>query len=537
MYDCRMQGIASLKDGRIRASFPYDRHLVEQIKSMPGSRFHEEKLGKYWTLPLTAQGTEKLAQLGFRISGRLASVALASTDSPLLIPGLQKSLFPFQEQGVRFIEQRDGLALIADEQGLGKTMTALAYLQKHPELRPAVIVCPASLKLNWEKEAQAWMETPKVEVLHGRRPYKTAGEILVINYDILYDWVDSLIAAKTKVVIADEAHLCRSTSAWRTKALRKLVRAIRPRRFVALTGTPVVNRPMEYYSTLNLLSPSLFESKWSFAQRYCGAQYNGFGWQFNGASNTVELHSLLTKGGPMLRRLKSQVLPELPPKIRAAVPMEVSKAGYAEYCLARDQFKTWLKSKGGPDAVARASGAEALVKIGVLKQLAAKAKLESCISWIQDFLDSGNKLIVFAVHREILSGLEAKFPGVCVRVDGSTPQNLRQKAVEKFQTDKNTTLFLGNIQAAGVGLTLTASSAVAFIELPWTPGELLQAEDRAHRIGQEDCVNIYYLLAKDTIDQMLARMLDLKQGVVDSVTDGGSVSPIRLAAILKEVAT
>lgn len=164
--------------------------------------------------------------------------------------------------------------------------------------------------------------------------------------------------------------------------------------------------------------------------------------------------------------------------------------------------------------------AEALVKLEALKQVAAEEKLNAVISWIQDFLDTGEKLVLFATHRHIINRLLAAFPTSSIAITGETPQEQRQDAVDAFQTDDTVRLFVGNINAAGVGITLTAASNVAFVELPWRPGDLDQAEDRCHRIGQTDSVTAWYLLAADTIDEQVARMLDDKRRVVDATTDG-----------------
>lgn len=538
----KRKNFASLFEDRVRLHFSYsvpNLPLIGQIKAIPGARFNREK--KFWTIPITKFGILKAKELGFVPTGRVEGwlkehdVAL---DNDIVISGLKKTLFPFQHKGVQFLESQKGRALLADEQGLGKTITALAYLQLHPELRPAVIVVPASLKLNWKQEAEAILTEPNVEVLYGRHSYSTTGDILILNYDILVDWASYLSSIDVKILIVDEAHFCKSPTVQRTRGLLKLARTLTDKKIIALTGTPIISRPIEFFTILNLIAPEIFTSRWEYAKRYCALRHTSFGWDFNGASNTSELHQLLTLNGIMLRRTKAQVLPELPNKIRSYVPIELEKKELENYIKARDDFLNWLREKGGPEKVVRASGAVALVKIEYLKQLAARAKLKQSIAWIKDQVEDGSKLIVFVTHREIMDTLEKEFSKICVRIDGSTPQDKRQPIVHEFQTNEKKKIFLGNIKAAGVGLTLTASSRVAFLELPWTPSDLVQAEDRAHRIGQKDSVNIYYLLAEKTIDLLIARLLDEKRKIVDAITEGRKTeNSALLLTILKSVTT
>src|SRR5690606_21428626 len=189
----------------------------------------------------------------------------------------------------------------------------------------------------------------------------------------------------------------------------------------------------------------------------------------------------------------------------------------------------------GQVAADRASNAEIIVQIEQLKQAAVRGKLEACIDWIEDFIEAGEKLVVFATHKFVIDRLMEKFNGNAVKIDGSTPMGDRNIAVERFQNDPTTQLFFGNIKAAGVGLTLTAASNVAFIEFPWTPGELQQAQDRCHRIGQKFTVNIRYLMVPGTIEEDIAKLLDKKTKVLDAVLDGKETDKESLLSELMSV--
>jgi len=399
----------------------------------------------------------------------------------------------------------NGRALIADSMGLGKTVQALLYLKLHPELRPAVIVCPASLKLNWEKEIWNWLQVPAL-VLSGN--YKKLGfnhleNIIVINYDILDSWTDFLVSLNPSCLIIDEAHAIKNQKAKRSKAVKKLAKKVD--HVIGLTGTPIINRPIEFFAILNLLNKNEWPSFWGYAHKYCGAKHNGFGWDFNGSSNTEKLNEALKR--TMIRRLKSEVLPELPAKIRTVIPLEIdNRIEYDQAVLALDESD---------------SPAIQLTRIEALKQLVVEGKIKACINWISDFLESGEKLVVFCTHKKVINRLMDEFGHMGVKVDGSVKTTDRHESVRLFQEDPQCKIFIGNIKAAGVGLTLTAASSTAFIEIGWTPGEMDQCEDRVHRIGQEaDSVNAYYLLGQNTIDMEIAELLDEKRKVLDAVLDG-----------------
>jgi SWI/SNF-related matrix-associated actin-dependent regulator 1 of chromatin subfamily A len=508
------------EDNKIKIEFPFDMDLLGKVKTLPDRRFNAE--GKYWICPLTSDNISKLQEWGFQLDDFLqkfydrSSVKVTVNDvSEIQIPGLKGKLFPFQSKGVSFIEAKDGRALIADSMGLGKTVQALAWLQLHPEKRPAIVVVPASLKLNWQKEAETWMPEPNVEILSGTKPWKTTGDILIINYDVLPTWVESFQTIKPQVLIMDECHYIKNNAAKRTKAIKTLAKKIP--HVIGLSGTPIMNRPVEIDNAVRLINPTILPSFWSCAHKFYGAKNNGYGWDFSGATNTQEFHKLLTES-IMIRRKKMDVLTDLPDKIYSFLPIELDNP--AEYNAAENDFLQFIKDTKGQIAVIKASNAETLTKIETLKQLAVQGKLKQAIEWIKEFLESDQKLVIFAVHKFVIDSLMLAFPDISVKIDGSVENSKRQDAVDQFQNNPKIRLFIGNIQAAGVGITLTASSNVAFLELPWTPGALVQAADRCHRIGQKNNVVIHYLLAVGTIEEKIALMLDHKLKVLDKVLDG-----------------
>lgn len=518
---------ATLEKGQIKIMFPFDYDTLATVKSIPGRRFQGDKYPKHWTAPLSKEAVKILKDAKFEIDPEITKSLEDNTPKEIKtieIPTFKRTLFPYQKDGVAFIESRNGRALLGDEMGLGKTIQALAWLELHPEKRPAIIVCPAHLKINWAREAEAGLSKPDVEILQGKTPYQVKKDIVIINYDILSSWVEELQKSNPQVLIFDEGHYIKSNKAQRTKAVKKLAKKIP--HVIALSGTPIVNRPIESWNILQVINKTVFPNYMEFARTYCDAKHNGFGWDFSGASNKEKLHQILTDT-VMIRRKKADVLPELPDKLFSFIPMEMDNE--KEYFKAEMNFIRFLKDTKGEEAAQKAGQAEHLVKIEALKQLAVKGKMKQAIQWIRDFLETnGNKLVVFAVHKVVVDALMDEFKDIAVKVDGSLSGTQRDESVQAFQENPNAKLFVGNIQAAGTGLTLTAASAVAFLELPWTPGELAQASDRCHRIGQKDTVNVYYLLADNTIEMEIAQLLDEKKAVLNAVLDGKEVEETQL---------
>ena len=500
--------------------FEYHTELIRKIKYNLQSAIWNPK-EKYWSCPNMPTNVEALKELGFPLPEELTK------EKPMVdvdeIEGMKLELMPFQKEGVQKIDFWDGRAVLVDEMGLGKTIQALAWLQLHPEVRPAVIVPPAFLKINWEREAKKWMDNPNVQVLSSRpdRRTKPHGDIIIVNYDVLSDskkigWASHLKdKLDIKAVIIDEAHYCKNPKSKRTIAVQALTKGVP--HVLALSGTPITSKPVEFFPILNMIHPGLFPNFFRYAYKFCDATRGRFGWDFSGTSNTEELHKLLTDN-LMIRRKKEDVLKDLPPKRRVIVPLEIDNE--KEYREVREDFIGWVRQKKGDEAAMRSSRAEQLAQIEALKQVAVKSKMKGVLEWVRSFLDSGEKLGIFAVHKKVLNELMKEFGDVAVKIDGSTSQIDRQKAVDAFQTNENVRLFVGNIQAAGVGLTLTAASNVAFIEYDWLPANMVQAEDRFHRIGQYEAVTCWYLTAVNTIDERLVNIIEYKARVLDRVLDG-----------------
>lgn len=426
----------------------------------------------------------------------------------------------YQRQAAARIEMLGGRALLADEPGLGKTLEALLWRRRTPEASPTVVVCPAGLKFHWEREASLHMGV-RAEVLEGRKAWQaslTRPELIVINYDILGPWMEYLNSVRPKLIILDEAHYASNRQAQRTKFAKELCRGVPY--VLALTGTPLTNRPAELYPILNILRPDLFPAFYPFAERYCNPTLKPWGWDYSGAVRLDELHQFLTDN-VMIRRLKKDVLHELPAKQRFVIPMPMSKP--EEYLKATRDFFGWL-SQAAPGKVRGAMRSEALVKVGYLKRLAAQLKMTAVYEWVDNFLAvSDEKLLVFGVHKAILHGLKDRYPSSVI-IDGEVTGRARQHAVDSFNNLSSCRLCFANIVAGGVGWSCKARQT-AFVEMAWTPGAHSQAEDRCHGLNRGKAgmhSQAYYLVAHGTIEEKLCQLIQSKQKVLDAVLDGRS---------------
>ena len=390
----------------------------------------------------------------------------------------------------------------------GKTLEVLGYCKLHEqEFKKILVVCPPTAKYVWEKEIKQWVKQ-SVQVISHTNEYISDARYTVIPYSILDFYIDQIKRARYDLVIGDEAHYIANSSAIRTKAFKQIVK--NKKHTILMSGTPIRNYPANFYNALHIIAPSIFHNKRQYYIRYCDYKFNGFAWEAKGATNIEELHQLIQPF--VLRRLKEEVLPELPLKTRNIVPLDMNLIQVSEYKHTTENFIKWAEEnhKRQLDAT----------HMEVLKQIAYLGKRDAVIEWIKNFLETGKKLVVFAWNKEVIKDLHNVFKRVSVTLHGESTNKERKENIEKFQNDPSIKLFIGQIIAAGVSITLTAASDVAFIQFPYTAADVLQAEDRCLRIGQNNKVFIYYLVAVNTIEERIALLIEKKFKVANKIIDG-----------------
>jgi SWI/SNF-related matrix-associated actin-dependent regulator of chromatin subfamily A-like protein 1 len=418
-------------------------------------------------------------------------------------------LAPFQWAAVHYALQARR-AFLADEQGLGKTVEALAALEAD-EAYPAIIVCPASLKLNWRREVEAWLPHRSVAVLEGRVAVPPRADITILNYEIVSAQRAGLGRQRPRAIVVDESHYCKNPQAKRTQAVRRLAGGVADDGLrLALTGTPVLNHADELIAQLRVIG--------RLEDFGSGARFSR---QFQGEHSEERLHWHLRRRC-FVRRLKSEVLPQLPAKRQVVVPIALSNE--REYRVAERDVIEWLRAQPLDLSelnarIAATLRAKRLAQLGTLQRLAARGKLHAALGWVEDFLASGEPLVVFARHLEVQEALLDRFPDA-LHLLGRDSADARDATVRAFQEPAGSPLIVCATRVAAQGITLTRASNVAFLELEWTPAMHDQAEDRCHRIGQRDAVTAWYLLAAETIDETIARLIQRKRALVGAVTDG-----------------
>jgi SWI/SNF-related matrix-associated actin-dependent regulator 1 of chromatin subfamily A len=428
-------------------------------------------------------------------------------------------LLPYQAEGVRKMKIFKGRALLADSMGLGKTIQALDYACQG-DYFPAIVVCPSIAKLEWEE--QAWRHRKVSSTICSTRkpPHPQLFEtedLVIINYDILKYWVELLACLKPKLIILDEVHNIANDNSQRTEAVRLLCSGVK--RVLALSGTPLVNRPFELWPTLNIIRPDEFKSQFSFGHKWCDPEFTFGRWEFKGCTDPVALNKLLLKTC-MIRRTKEEVLDQLPPKRHHVLSLEIKKR--KEYEKAEANLISWL---AGYDMAAahRAMRNERFTRFSYLKHLAAQLKLDSVVEWVKEFLlESDGKLLIGTMHRDVLSSLENRVKALTrvVTIQGGKTDKQRKEAEKIFRTHKDCRILIGNMKACGVALNLPEAKAVLLAEFPFAPGTVQQFIDRAHRLTTTHEVDVYYGVGTGTIENLLCRILDRKMRILNQVLDG-----------------
>jgi SWI/SNF-related matrix-associated actin-dependent regulator 1 of chromatin subfamily A len=409
--------------------------------------------------------------------------------------------------------------ILADDMGLGKTTsTIIAALETGA--KKILIICPASLKINWQREIENYSDR-SVYIAEGKK-YSTESDFVIVNYDILKNFHDIkdisnslLVQSNFELVILDEAHMVSNAQAQRTKIINNFVKNIK--RVWLLTGTPMTSRPMNYYNLLSIIESPVAQNWMAYAIRYCqGYQFkagNRKVWNVQGASNLEELRDRTSK--QILRRLKEDVL-DLPDKIISPIYLRLQSKDYEEMM---GEYYDWYDNKSDESS----SLTIQFSKLMKVRKIIANEKVKNTIEFAENIIEQGKKVIIFTNFTDTLQLIHNHFGKQSVYLDGSCTKPQRQYAVDQFQENEKIKVFVGNLKAAGVGLTLTSAEVVIMNDLSFVPAEHAQAEDRAYRYGQKNNVLVYYPLFDNTIEGAIYDILNRKKQIINTVMGDTSI--------------
>lgn len=473
--------------------------LVEKEKSYHiwGKFFEEDKLTEFWVPKSSLIKTHSTEEV-------VIDYEKYSQRPPL----------PHQKEAIEKLVGSKRY-ILADDMGLGKTTsTIIAALETG--VKKILIICPASLKINWQREIENY-SNKSIFIAEGKK-FSTEHDFVIVNYDILKNFHDKdprnvdkseLIKGNFDLVILDEAHMVSNPQAQRTKIINHYVKNIK--RVWLLTGTPMTSRPMNYYNLLHIIESPVAQNWKAYAIRYCkGYQFNAGGrkvWNVTGASNLEELRERTS--GQILRRLKEDVL-DLPDKIISPVYLRINSQEYKNLI---GEYREWFRNNSEESS----SLTVQFSKLMQVRKLIANEKVKQTIDFAENIIDQGKKVIIFTNFTDTLQSIYQHFGKSAVYLDGSCSNATRQQAVDQFQNEDKIKVFVGNLKAAGVGLTLTAAEVVIMNDLSFVPAEHSQAEDRAYRFGQKSNVLVYYPIFENTIEKNIYEVLNKKKRVISTV--------------------
>ena len=418
---------------------------------------------------------------------------------------------PHQKEAIEKLLENDKF-ILADDMGLGKTTsTVIASLESGA--KKILVICPASLKINWQREIQNYTDRT-ISICEGKKFEDS--DFVIVNYDILKNFHDIkenknsiILNSKFDLVVIDEAHYISNPQAQRTKIIMDITKNIK--KLWLLTGTPMTSRPMNYYNILKLIDSPVSQNWMAYAIRYCGGYQFRVGnkkiWNVTGASNLEELRDRTSN--QILRRLKTDVL-NLPDKIMTPVYLQLKSRLYEELM---GQYYDWYTTRQEESK----SLSIQFSKLTKVRQIIAEEKISSTIEIAENIIEQGKKVIIFSNFTEPLKKIYEHFGKSAVYLDGTTSKPARQKAVDDFQENEKIKVFCGNIKAAGVGLTLTAAEACIMNDLSFVPSDHSQAEDRAYRYGQKNNVSIFYPIFENTIEGAIYDILTSKKQIIGTV--------------------
>jgi SWI/SNF-related matrix-associated actin-dependent regulator 1 of chromatin subfamily A len=500
--------------------------LAESDKAyhIKGKLYRNQKKSELYFVPKTQVNTDLFEDEKVDID--VDFIKYKKMDHYLLSDGtIGRTAFKYQEEGIKFLLSKKKCVL-ADDMGLGKTYQSIVAALE-TDAKKILVVCPANAKINWKREICNFIPEDDVSIL--KTGHWDPKRFTIINYDILKNFhtlVDGrkkyeegsirreLVDNEFDLVILDEAHMVKNPKSQRTKIINEVSKNIE-RRWL-LTGTPIANKPMDYFNLLFLCDSPLTANWQYFAFRYCAAKKffkkmkNGGSrqiWLTDGASNLEELHNRTKKY--ILRRVKEDHL-DLPPKIVAPYYLEMDDM--RGYNSVFDEYLAWAKAEG------RSLGAgRHMVELGILRKFISLKKVEHSIEIAQQAIEQGKKIIIFTSFTDSFNALMSHFGKVAVGHNGKMNGTQKQSSIDNFQNNDKVKVFVGNLISAGTAITLTAAEVVIMNDLDFVPANHAQAEDRAWRIGTTETVNVYYPIFEDTVDIMMYEMLQKKKQIIGTI--------------------
>lgn len=421
--------------------------------------------------------------------------------------------------------------ILADDMGLGKTTsTIIAALETGA--KKILIICPATLKINWKREIENYSDRP-IFISEGKQ-FSTEDDFVIVNYDIMKNFHDPkkkddslILMSKFDLIIIDEAHYIKNAQAQRTKLINDITKSVD--RLWLLTGTPMTSRPIDYFNLLSLIDSPVAKNWMAYVIRYCAGFQFKVGprkiWNVQGASNLEELRD--RTAGLTLRRLKENVL-DLPDKIITPVYLRLKSKVYEE--VMGDYYNWYEKNPEESKSLT-----VQFTKLTKVRQIIADEKIAQTIEIAENIIEQDKKVIIFCNFTDSLNKITEHFGKAAVKLDGSMSKVERQFSVDQFQENDKIKVFVGNIKAAGVGITLTSAEAVIFNDLSFLPSDHAQAEDRAYRYGQKNNVLVYYPIFENTIEGIIYDILHNKKQVIATVMGDNQNTADAAEEILKRI--
>lgn len=537
-----MKKIKLLSDGlavRFSVSPQQFTQVKDSVKSLKGSRWVPDK--KYWKVENSTYNINFLKSLGFELPVELlpkeSNPELIKVPTPQVavdFSNLPNILRPYQKEAIQFLEAVNGRGMLSCAPRLGKSLISLCYAKLHTDKVPIVVVCPASIKINWGREIEKWTDF-SYHIVSGTTPYLyPEADVYIINYDILHDHMDTFTFVG--ILIIDEHHRVSSLTLSKkgadgttqkvpvkcTEAFYNLAK--KSEHIIMLSGTPITSSAKQLFVPLNVFMPEQFPNQYKFQWRYCDPQQSRWGWEFNGLSHADELFTYLNK--IMYRKCREDVFTELPPESHEFVELEIDQR---EYEAELADFKEWLKKH--PSTTEE----QIQEKLSKFESLSYSRKRGQIKEWITDFLQSGEKLVIFTWHKSVSEDIYSSFKKQAVLIYGGTGLKERQEAIDKFQSDASCKLFIGNIQATKEGITLAVANMVAYVEIPFTPGDLEQSMQRIWLPEKKDPLNYVYFVAKDTVDKKRILRLLTRNRIISTLMDGKETKLFGDSAFIEEL--